>query len=996
MRALSVTLRTLLPTAALVLLGCGDPAPRGADAGTDDPDGGVDRLCPDPATPAPWPAPRDLEVSPSDAWSATIGADSPLLTGGLAAEQGLRWAKWSLSLEDPDTVYFQDSRAYPFHYDFVTSELDPFAGIDRSALDAITLRTDGRTLALGAVLFPTDPSIAQVGVQIVSEDPLPAPLVVDLFERVAVAIDAPGAEIVYVPAGGQEACADAHRDWLAERGVRVVSADAWLPGDQCYASGWAVGRVVQLASSEVEQAALDGSLQATDVLLLEDAAPAELPPVAGILSLAPSTPSSHTAILAQSYGIPFAYLRQPESAGRAEALVGSTVGLGATTWYGGSCEVRLIDLDAVPAAIVQQLRAMTTPPPLEVPAKVHRGVFAVDVDALGPADIASVGGKAAHYGVLRDVIPEASRPAVALTMDLWDAVLDQEIEPGLTLRADIEARLGGFSWPPPMAELDAALADVRATIRTRATFPPAVRAEVEAALAGFDPTARLRFRSSSNAEDGATFTGAGLYESFSGCLADELDGDDAGPSACDTSKPAERGIYRALRKVYASFYRRNAFLERLRRQVDEAEVGMAVLVHHSFPDHAEQANGVAVLARSFSDRVELVSQPGAISVTNPEGGAAPEEVRVERYEFGSYPALVRGAALLPLGDTVLAWDEDYLALTELLARVADVFGDGTAPFTLDFEYKQVEPGELVVKQVRPLPLPDTTRDVTPLLVDAPVALCVLQGEYGDVFANHRQKSLWRLRTRTAWLTEEALSTTLLSHLELAFVDGGALAQIAGTPGELPGFVHERSGGTLHDGFRAGSETSRRLTVQAAEPELRGRDQLPAMLYDELYLRLQVDTDEPVPYVEYEGTVQTRTREHVKLTSVCPERHQPTASDQRIERALGSGGIAIDTAFYWPAPPTGPQAGYTAPLVAWDRTTITGLTTAPIVLTSPWAQTTRPEHHNFGASYLFEPALDPDLDATTRAELEAANVRLLYATESGTLLLIGFDGTFRTP
>ena len=44
------------------------------------------------------------------------------------------------------------------------------------------------------------------------------------------------------------------------------------------------------------------------------------------------------------------------------------------------------------------------------------------------------------------------------------------------------------------------------------------------------------------------FSGAGLYDSFSGCLADDLDDDTFGPSHCDETKAGERGAMRALRK----------------------------------------------------------------------------------------------------------------------------------------------------------------------------------------------------------------------------------------------------------------------------------------------------------------------------------------------------------------------------------------------------------------------------------------------------------------
>jgi len=80
---------------------------------------------------------------------------------------------------------------------------------------------------------------------------------------------------------------------------------------------------------------------------------------------------------------------------------------------------------------------------------------------------------------------------------------------------------------------------------------------------------KIRFRSSTNVEDAGNFSGAGLYDSFSGCLADDLDEDNLGPSICDPRKPKERGAIRAIKKVLASFYNENAFLERLRHDIDE-------------------------------------------------------------------------------------------------------------------------------------------------------------------------------------------------------------------------------------------------------------------------------------------------------------------------------------------------------------------------------------------------------------------------------------------
>src|SRR5690606_14894396 len=112
----------------------------------------------------------------------------------------------------------------------------------------------------------------------------------------------------------------------------------------------------------------------------------------------------------------------------------------------------------------------------------------------------------------------------------------------------------------------------------------------------------VRFRSSSNAEDGAFFNGAGLYDSYSGCLADDLDADDAGPSHCDAHELKERGVCRALRKVWASLWNPRAYDERAFYGIDQRKTAMAVLVNER--SEQERANMVA-----FSGNPVLPSDP---------------------------------------------------------------------------------------------------------------------------------------------------------------------------------------------------------------------------------------------------------------------------------------------------------------------------------------------------------------------------------------------------
>ena len=194
----------------------------------------------------------------------------------------------------------------------------------------------------------------------------------------------------------------------------------------------------------------------------------------------------------------------------------------------------------------------------------------------------------------------------------------------------------------------------------------------------------------------------------------------------DPSEPDERGVFRAFQKVYASFYNDDAFLERVRHGVDEARVGMGILVHHSFPDEEEIANGVATLRYALTPNGtqitggELVSQPGATSVTNPDGSAIPEVVALDWTPFTLTLTLTQRSSLVPLGGSVMGWQGEYWAFLDLFTRIGDSFHQfypAKKNFYLDFEYKKDANLGLVVKQVRQIPDPTTTNSMVGYLID---------------------------------------------------------------------------------------------------------------------------------------------------------------------------------------------------------------------------------------------------------------------------------------
>lgn len=918
----------------------------------------------------------------------------------------VRWIKFALRRDDPSRVWFQDSAQYPFHHDFARLRLPPFVGMSRADFDARTLYRSNQLAVLGAILLPPASAGPEYGIQLVGLDTYPREEVAGWLARVQGAVAAPpGTRALYVPTLEQEGPTRQDPGWFAARGIEVASADRWLSADACYSSGWAVGRLVYLPPGEIAAAYGDGRLRPTDVLVT-DRVPAEVPFVAGILTLAPATPNSHVALLARSYGVPFAW---PASASARTEILGWTNRVVAFwTTDGFVCEVRAVDTTGtLDPALREEMLALQRPAPIQVTPKARLGTYVTNTLHLQPADVRYVGGKAAQFGLLRRVLPTNSPPALALTFDLWDDFLAQPLAGGRTLREEIAARLGGFAHPPDVARVRAELAAVRDLIRQAARFTPAQQAAVVAALqAGEVPTGRkIRFRSSTNVEDTAQFTGAGLYDSFSGCLLDDLDGDEAGPSACDPGEAGERGVFRAIQRVYASFYNENAFLERLRLGVLEDQVGMAVLVHESFPDEDELANGVATLdwskgfGTSKSANWEMVTQVGAESVANPDSAARPESVGGWRYDNSSGVLLREASARVPLGGYVMAWEADYLALGRLFNRVADGYAllfPARKEFTLDFEYKKSRSRGLQVKQVRELPRPQPAGEIAPFLLDEPAEYVVEQGERGDLFALHRLKSRWSLATHARRLGQGTQAGSVFRSATVRLLPGNDPAEAVLTHGlaAWEGYRFEADPGGTRDSFEVGAGASRRrLTLSLDLPGKVPAAAVPLRTQRDLSHTLTAGYAVPQPSLGFEGPVQV-TNETVRLV----EWRGVDAGSLRQERRMTHpSGWRVETTFWWPEPPRGPSAGYTAPCLAFVETRLTGFTAGEIVLRGGYSQTYHPWHHNFAEEFLFEPGLEPGLPDAVRQELAARNVRAIYVAwdfQVPVFRFLGWDGKLR--
>ncbi len=217
----------------------------------------------------------------------------------------------------------------------------------------------------------------------------------------------------------------------------------------------------------------------------------------------------------------------------------------------------------------------------------------------------------------------------------------------------------------------------------------------------------VRFRSSSNAEDALSFNGAGLYESTSVCLADDLAGDADGPSHCDLDKGKERTVCRGLKRVWASLWGMKAVEERSWYGIDHRDVAMGILVNTR--TKGELANIVAFTGNPLlqgDERYLVNAQLGELDVVAALPWVWPE-LDLLTVKAGAVVEIerVKGSTELPEGQ----WALDASRLEVLgasLATIAALYPVDEAPpaesrILLDTEWKLRADGQFAIKQIRP-------------------------------------------------------------------------------------------------------------------------------------------------------------------------------------------------------------------------------------------------------------------------------------------------------
>jgi len=258
----------------------------------------------------------------------------------------------------------------------------------------------------------------------------------------------------------------------------------------------------------------------------------------------------------------------------------------------------------------------------------------LDHSEIGAKDANLVGAKAANYAEIYNVLKDKTdyqivRPGFAIPFAYYDAHIgDTGID--LSIKDTID-KIRARNDPVETEKLLAALREQL----MQSSVDPLLIADVRAKIDTYYPTESVRFRSSTNSEDLAHFSGAGLYTSTS------FSPDKKGSSIED-----------AIRTVWASVWNRRAFDEREFYGINHETVFAAIQLNPGFPE--EEGNGVAI-SRNITDvrsqsglstGVYFNNQNGEYSVTNPSPGVVAEELIVffepmSPYDFNTrYPERV--------------------------------------------------------------------------------------------------------------------------------------------------------------------------------------------------------------------------------------------------------------------------------------------------------------------------------------------------------------------
>jgi hypothetical protein len=387
----------------------------------------------------------------------------------------------------------------------------------------------------------------------------------------------------------------AHQEAVAKRtGLPYILNDQLykLADYAAFNKGTAVG-TLRIVPPEIPESDLTF---AEDQIVVLKAPISDITPVAGIISEEFSTPLSHLNLRAKGWRIPNVGIR--DAHGKLAALDGKVVFLDAR-------DVEYTLRAATEAEIAadrtkRENRAKVTLPETDLATKDLR-----TLDEMRAKDDVIYGPKAGNLGEIKharrdgfEVPAGFGVPFAYYALHLQAAGIDQTIT---ALLAD------------PAVQRDANLRKAKLEqLRTSivaAPLAPELRTKLEAALAKLPENQGVFVRSSTNAEDLLTFSGAGLHDTMP-----NVKGLDA--------------VCTALKQVWASTWTLRAYDARAHARIDQAKVYGAALIQVGVPATAAGVVATVHPTDPNEKRYYTVNAKSGIGIAVVDGGKVPESLIV--------------------------------------------------------------------------------------------------------------------------------------------------------------------------------------------------------------------------------------------------------------------------------------------------------------------------------------------------------------------------------
>ena len=653
------------------------------------------------------PRRNPLDINKKREWACVIGEDGPpdyvnalgckddfdaLASEPMSAGiPGATTAKTVIDRDAPfQPLYFQNSRKYPIHHEFVSANL---SGEDLPIVPSIgqfnTVEyfSKNRRFILGAVTRYAGPDIWTY--EIAPYDNADASMIAGAYWKIADSAFF-GESLYFHPTS---AAVEAEAKKMPET-VKVITTDQLYAGMdyQPLNPATSVGRLVFITAAELETEFVNFR----DIVVL-DAVPNDISVTQGIITQTFQTPLAHINVLSQNRNIPNMALRDAWVNSNLRKLEGKWVRLTVGLFDYSVVEVGADEADEWwernrPASLsiasmdtaVKDLRDVDDI--LAIAEKGLKGALQAAIPAFG--------GKASHYAAFphMDSSKVPFPDAFAIPVYYYWQFMEQN-----GFNEQVASMLEDTVFVNNPAERETRLASLRSQMVSAPVDVSFLTILCDKLVTDF-PDTRMRFRSSTNAEDLDGFTGAGLYTSKS----------------ADSDKPKK--IQEAIREVWSSIWYFRAFEERSYRSIDHLSTGMALLVHHSFPE--EEASGVAVTANIY-DQSGLEPgffvnvQYGDASVVLPDANVTSDQFIYYHAMKGQPVVYIGRSNVLPAAqETVLTIEQIRVlgaALEEIHRFFMPVYGnEPDKKYAMDTEFKFDQPlnnsgGEpvLSMKQCRP-------------------------------------------------------------------------------------------------------------------------------------------------------------------------------------------------------------------------------------------------------------------------------------------------------